>query len=68
MINVRREASKTLNRKSMEKNQGYQKVFIFKEQQIGRSFNYIDQSPKRRGLLLNSGVKEGTLTKTILEK
>lgn len=46
MINVRRETSETLNRKSMEKNQGYQKVFIFKEQRIGRSFSYTDQFQK----------------------
>lgn len=46
MINVIRETSETLHRKSTEKNQGDQKVFIFIEQHIGRSFSYTDQFQK----------------------
>lgn len=46
MINVIRETSETLHRKSTEKNQGNQKVFIFIEQHIGRSFSYTDQFQK----------------------
>lgn len=46
MINVIRETSETLHRKSMEKNQGDQKVFIFIEQHIGRFFSYTDQFQK----------------------
>lgn len=46
MINVIQETSETLHRKSMEKNQGDQKVFIFIEQHIGRFFSYTDQFQK----------------------